>query len=58
MNSLHLIGRLATDVALKEVNGGSKVSSYNSADLSSKWPMIDVVATTTILVSTRDASSG
>ena len=25
MNSVHLIGRLATDVEVKEVNGGSKV---------------------------------
>jgi single-stranded DNA-binding protein len=28
VNSLHLIGRLATDVEVKEVNGGSKVSSF------------------------------
>ena len=28
MNSVHLIGRLATDVDLKEVNGGSKVSTF------------------------------
>jgi single-stranded DNA-binding protein len=28
MNSVHLIGRLATDVELNEVNGGSKVSSF------------------------------
>jgi hypothetical protein len=28
MNSVHLIGRLATDVEVKEVNGGSKVSSF------------------------------
>jgi len=28
MNSVHLIGRLATDVEAKEVNGGSKVSSF------------------------------
>ena len=28
MNSVHLIGRLATDVHVKEVNGGSKVSSF------------------------------
>jgi single-stranded DNA-binding protein len=28
MNSVHLIGRLATDVDVKEVNGGSKVSSF------------------------------
>jgi hypothetical protein len=28
MNSVHLIGRLATDVDFKEVNGGSKVSSF------------------------------
>jgi hypothetical protein len=27
MNSVHLIGRLATDVDVEEVNGGSKVSS-------------------------------
>ncbi len=28
MNSVHLIGRPATDVEVKEVNGGSKVSSF------------------------------
>ena len=28
MNSVHLIGRLATDVEVKEVNGGSKVTSF------------------------------
>ena len=28
MNSLHLIGRLATDMEVEEVNGGSKVSSF------------------------------
>jgi single-stranded DNA-binding protein len=28
MNSVHLIGRLATDVDVKEVNGGSKVSTF------------------------------
>jgi single-stranded DNA-binding protein len=28
MNTVHLIGRLATDVEVKEVNGGSKVSSF------------------------------
>ena len=28
MNSVHLIERLATDVDVKEVNGGSKVSSF------------------------------
>jgi single-strand DNA-binding protein len=28
VNSVHLIGRLATDVDMKEVNGGSKVSSF------------------------------
>jgi single-stranded DNA-binding protein len=28
MNSVHLIGRLPTDVEVKEVNGGSKVSSF------------------------------
>jgi len=28
MNSVHLIGRLATDVEVKEVSGGSKVSSF------------------------------
>jgi hypothetical protein len=28
MNSVHMIGRLATDVEVKEVNGGSKVSSF------------------------------
>jgi single-strand DNA-binding protein len=28
VNSVHLIGRLATDVDVKEVNGGSKVSSF------------------------------
>lgn len=28
VNSVHLIGRLATDVEVKEVNGGSKVSSF------------------------------
>jgi single-stranded DNA-binding protein len=28
MNSVHLIGRLATDVDVKEVNGGSKVSPF------------------------------
>jgi hypothetical protein len=28
MNSVHLIGRLATDVEVKQVNGGSKVSSF------------------------------
>lgn len=28
MNGVHLIGRLATDVEVKEVNGGSKVSSF------------------------------
>jgi hypothetical protein len=28
MNSVHLIGRLATDVEVKEVNGGSKVSTF------------------------------
>ena len=28
MNSVHLIGRLATDVDLKEIEGGSKVSSF------------------------------
>jgi hypothetical protein len=28
MNSVHLIGRLATDLEVKEVNGGSKVSSF------------------------------
>jgi hypothetical protein len=28
MNSVQLIGRLATDVEVKEVNGGSKVSSF------------------------------
>jgi single-stranded DNA-binding protein len=27
MNSVHLIGRLATHVEVKKVNGGSKVSS-------------------------------
>ena len=29
MNSVHLIGRLATDVDVKEVNGGSKVSQLH-----------------------------
>jgi len=28
MNSVHLIGRLATDVEVREVNGGSKVSTF------------------------------
>ena len=28
LNSVHLIGSLATDVEVKEVNGGSKVSSF------------------------------
>jgi len=28
MNSVHLIGRLATDVEVKEVNAGCKVSSF------------------------------
>ena len=28
MNSVHLIGRLATDVEVREVSGGSKVSSF------------------------------
>jgi len=28
MNSVHLIGRLASDVEVREVNGGSKVSSF------------------------------
>ena len=28
MNSVHLIGRLATDVEVKEVNGGSKVELH------------------------------
>ena len=28
MNSVHLIGRLATDVHVKEVNGRSEVSSF------------------------------
>jgi len=28
MNCVHLIGRLATDVEVKEVNGGSNVSSF------------------------------
>jgi Single-strand binding protein family len=28
MNSVHLIGRLATDAKVKEVNGGSTVSSF------------------------------
>jgi single-stranded DNA-binding protein len=28
MNSVHLIGRLATDVDAKEVDGGSKVSTF------------------------------
>jgi single-stranded DNA-binding protein len=28
VNSVHLIGGLATDVDVKEVNGGSKVSSF------------------------------
>jgi single-stranded DNA-binding protein len=28
VNSVHLIGRLATDVDVKEVNGGSKVSTF------------------------------
>jgi len=28
VNSVHLIGHLATDVDVKEVNGGSKVSSF------------------------------
>ena len=28
MNSVHLIGRLATDVEVKEVDRGSKVSSF------------------------------
>lgn len=28
MNSVQLIGRLATDVEVKEVTGGSKVSSF------------------------------
>lgn len=28
MNSVHLIGRPATDVEVKEVNRGSKVSSF------------------------------
>jgi len=28
MNSVHLIGRLATDVEVKEVGEGSKVSSF------------------------------
>ncbi len=28
MNSVHLSGRLATDVEVKEVNSGSKVSSF------------------------------
>lgn len=28
MNSMHLIGRPATDVEVKEVNGGSKVSNF------------------------------
>jgi single-stranded DNA-binding protein len=28
MNSVHLIGRLATDVELKEVDGGSEVASF------------------------------
>jgi single-stranded DNA-binding protein len=28
VNSVHLIGRLATDVEVKEVNGGSKVTSF------------------------------
>jgi single-strand DNA-binding protein len=28
MNSVHLIGRLATDVEVREVNEGSKVSSF------------------------------
>ncbi len=28
MNSAHLIGRLATDVDVKEVNGRSMVSSF------------------------------
>ncbi|MCL5736114.1 MAG: single-stranded DNA-binding protein [Actinobacteria bacterium] len=28
MNSVHLIGRLATDIDIKEVTGGSKVCSF------------------------------
>ncbi|MCL5942129.1 MAG: single-stranded DNA-binding protein [Actinobacteria bacterium] len=28
MNSVHLIGRLATDVDIREVTGGSKVCSF------------------------------
>jgi hypothetical protein len=28
MDSVHLIGRLATDLDVKEVNGGSKLSSF------------------------------
>ena len=28
MNSVHLIGRLATDMDVKEVNGGCKMSSF------------------------------
>jgi single-strand DNA-binding protein len=28
MNSVHLIGRLATDVNVREVSGGSKVSTF------------------------------
>jgi single-stranded DNA-binding protein len=28
MNSVHLSGRLATDVEVEEVDGGSKVSSF------------------------------
>jgi single-strand DNA-binding protein len=28
MNTVHLIGRLATDVDVKEVDGGSRVSSF------------------------------
>ena len=31
MNSVHLIGRLATDVDFKELNEGSKVSSFTLA---------------------------
>ena len=32
MNSVHLIGRLATDVEVKEANGGPKVSSFILAE--------------------------
>ncbi len=28
MNSVHMLGRIATDVELKEVSGGSKVCSF------------------------------